>query len=114
MAAARRGRSRRGGPGAADAGLGLDAGARGGLTAVAEDSADSIADGACAGSAIGRPDADGRLLWMHSLQGAPKVEGIAVNVAGGGANVCLVTDADDPRIALSLLLLRLQLRRPPS
>jgi hypothetical protein len=74
------------------------------FTAVAEDSADSIADGACVGSGVGRLDAQGELLWFRPLPGAPKVEGIDLHAGPGGVTLCLVTDADDPDKASQLLL----------
>jgi hypothetical protein len=78
------------------------------FTAVAEASNDSVADGECVGSALGQADANGELLWMRALQGAPKVEGIEAQVdADGSITVCLVTDADDPAVPSSLLLARL-------
>ena len=79
------------------------------FTAVAEDSADSVADGACVGSAIGLLSVAGEVQWMRPLAGSPKVEGIAVNETATGIEVCLVTDADDPLQASQLL--RLQLPR---
>lgn len=72
------------------------------FSAVAEDTADSYLDGACAGSAIGWVDADGNLERVEALTGAPKVEGIAVAADG---RILLVTDADDPRLASCLLQL---------
>lgn len=83
------------------------------FTAVAEASGDSVADGACVGSALGRMDARGRVLWMQPLHGAPKVEGLAVRASPGAAGtaahgkphfeICLVTDADDPARPSQLL-----------
>ena len=69
------------------------------FSAVAEDTADSYADGACGGSVLGWVAADGRLSRMEPLAGAPKVEGIAVI----GDRLLLVTDADDPAQAARLL-----------
>jgi len=77
------------------------------FTAVAEDSADSVADGGCVGSALGRLGAGGELLWLRPLRGAPKVEGLAVHVGPGGLTLCLATDADDPTVPSRLLLARL-------
>lgn len=69
------------------------------FSAVAEDTADSYADGACVGSAIGRVGADGGLVALEFLDGCPKVEGIAVD----GGRVLLVTDADEPEQPSRLL-----------
>lgn len=67
--------------------------------AVAEHTGDSYLDGACVASAVGRVDARGRLAWLERLDGAPKVEGLAVH----GRRLLLVTDADDPAQASRLL-----------
>ena len=101
-----------GGGGGKATGKGAGGGTSGGFlfTAVAEDSADSIADGACRGSVIGLMQLDGRLRWLRRLRGAPKVEGLAVHTAAGSATLCLVTDADDP--ARSSLLLQAQWMLP--
>lgn len=70
------------------------------FSAVAEDSADSYADGPCAGSAIGWVNTDGELLRLEPIAGAPKVEGIALD---GVSRLLLVTDSDDPARASQLL-----------
>ena len=80
------------------------------FSAVAENTSNSYADGACVGSAIGSVDANGRLQSLHLLQGAPKVEGLAVlaDTAGSSGWICtLVTDPDDPAVAAELLQARL-------
>ena len=69
------------------------------FSAVAEATQDSYADGACVASAVGRVDAHGRLQALELLDGAPKVEGVAVD----GARLLLVTDADDPAQPSQLL-----------
>ncbi len=74
------------------------------FTAVAEDSADSVADGGCVGSALGRLGAGGELLWLRPLRGAPKVEGLALQVGPRALTLCLATDADDPAVPSRLLL----------
>ena len=63
------------------------------FSAVAEDTDDSYADGACAGSAIGWVDAAGQLVRLGAIEGSPKVEGIAIDAGG---RLLAVTDADDP------------------
>lgn len=70
------------------------------FSAVAEDTGDSYNDGACAGSAIGWVDQEGKLGRIEPLEGAPKVEGITV-LQGG--RILMVTDADDPQAASCLL-----------
>ena len=75
--------------------------------AVAEITDSSYHDGHCAGSAVGVVGPDGTLRRLEFLQGAPKVEGIAVQVDGSELVLTLVTDADDPAIASQLLEVRL-------
>jgi hypothetical protein len=77
------------------------------FSAVAESTDDSYLDGACVGSAIGTVGADGKLQGLHLLQGAPKVEGLAVLVDGDGWHCTLVTDPDDPAVAAQMLQVRL-------
>ena len=74
--------------------------------AVAENTDNSYQDGACVGSAIGVVDAAGRIHGLHLLDGAPKVEGLAVLADADGSKdwICtLVTDPDDPAVAAQLL-----------
>ena len=75
--------------------------------AVAENTNDSFQDGACAGSVVGVVASDGQVIQVHQLRGAPKVEGLAVKVAGSELALTLVTDADDPDIAAQLLRVRM-------
>ena len=78
------------------------------FSAVAENTDNSYLDGACVGSAVGTVGADGILQSLHLLEGAPKVEGLAVVSVAGGAWVCtLVTDPDDPSVAAQVLQVRL-------
>ena len=74
------------------------------FSAVAEDTSDSVADGACVASALGVVAADGQVRRVVRLQGAPKVEGIAVQAEGAGWRVTMVTDPDDPAVASQLLV----------
>jgi hypothetical protein len=73
------------------------------FTAVAEATDDSVADGACVGSAVGVMTAQGTLQALFAVPGREKVEGIAARQHGRTIELCLVTDADDPRIASRLL-----------
>ena len=73
------------------------------FTAVAEATDDSVADGACVGSAVGVMTAQGKVQALFAVPGREKVEGIAARLAGRTFDLCLVTDADDPRIASRLL-----------
>jgi hypothetical protein len=79
------------------------------FTAVAEATDDSVTDGACVGSAVGVMTAQGEVQALFALPGREKVEGIAARVNGRTVDLCLVTDADDPRIASRLLRSRLTL-----
>lgn len=79
------------------------------LSAAAENTQSSFADGACAGSALAVLGTDGQVHALHRLQGAPKVEGIVARVSGHQACVTMVTDADDPHAASQLLEARFQL-----
>lgn len=76
------------------------------FTAAAEDSPDAVADGAVAGSVVGRVDADGRARWTRLLDvgGRPvadKAEGIAL-ARDDGAELLVVFDVDDPERAAEL------------
>ncbi len=73
------------------------------FSAVAENTDDSYQDGACVGSAIGIVEPDGKVRQLYRLAGAPKVEGIAVQVVGSEWVFTLVTDPDDPHIPAQLL-----------
>lgn len=75
--------------------------------AVAEATDDSYVDGACVASAIGVVGDDGQLAHLQWLQGAPKVEGIAAQLAGDDWVFTLVTDPDDPKVAAHMLQTRL-------
>ena len=72
------------------------------FSAVAENTADSYNDGACLGAVIGLVEQDGHMRRLAELDGRWKVEGIALDEAG---DLLLVTDADDPGTAASLLRL---------
>lgn len=85
-------------------GAALAEGAGGWLfSAVAENTDDSYSDGECVASAIGWVGADGVLGRISRLDGAPKVEGIALD----GERLLMVTDADDPACASQLLVVAL-------
>jgi hypothetical protein len=73
------------------------------LSAAAENTSNSYADGPCAGSALAVLGADGQLKVLHRLRGAPKVEGITATVDANQVVVSMVTDADDPDAASQLL-----------
>lgn len=73
--------------------------------AVRTDSAGKNGD--CVGSAIGIVSPDGSVGPVYALEGAPKVEGIAVQAEGSDWLVSLVTDAGDAALPAQLLRLRL-------
>ena len=77
------------------------------LSAAAENTDDSTLDGPCAASALAVLSAQGKLLALHRLHGAPKVEGISATRHGSHIEVLMVTDADHPDVASQLLSLRL-------
>ena len=84
------------------------------FSAAAEDTTSSYADGRCAGSVLGVVAAPGSGggrggggVTLHWLATTDKVEGIALRVAPGHIDVCMVTDTDDPARASALLLARL-------
>ena len=79
------------------------------FTAVAEATDDSVADGACVGSVVGVMSAQGELLVRHALPDNEKIEGIDARWRRGTVEVCLVTDADNPRVASRLLRGRFRL-----
>jgi hypothetical protein len=72
-------------------------------SAVAEDTADSYLDGACAGAVVGLVAADGGLRARQPLPPHCKVEGLAASVQGAGLELLMVTDADDPAVPSQLL-----------
>ena len=77
------------------------------FSAVAEDTQDSVADGQCVGSALGVVTPEGQVRRCAILQGAPKVEGIAVQTEGDDWLVTMVTDPDDPGLASQCLMVRM-------
>jgi hypothetical protein len=77
------------------------------FSAVAEDSADAVADGPLRGAVIGIVGTDGRVQSCRRIEPAQKIEGIAVRPDGRGLAVCMVSDADDPRTSAWLLRARL-------
>ena len=77
------------------------------FSAVAEDTQDSVADGQCVASALGVVTPEGQVRRCAILQGAPKVEGIAVQTEGDDWRVTMVTDPDDPGLASQCLMVRM-------
>jgi hypothetical protein len=73
------------------------------FTAVAEDTDNAWSDGFCAGAAVGMGDARGEVRWLRHLQPRYKVEGVEMMRVAGRNTLLMVTDADDPGRAASLL-----------
>jgi len=72
------------------------------LSAVAEATADSYADGALMGAAIVELDGQFNVLAVEPLDPPIKVEGIAARATEDGLHLLCVTDADDPERASGL------------
>ncbi len=72
------------------------------LSAVAEATADSYADGELRGAALVELDAGLRMCAVSPLEPAIKVEGLAMRGMADGAELLCVTDADDPERASGL------------
>lgn len=72
------------------------------LSAVAEATADSYADGELRGAALVELDAGLRVRAVSPLEPAIKVEGLAIRGMADGAELLCVTDADDPERASGL------------
>jgi hypothetical protein len=75
------------------------------MSAVAEDTSDSVQDGTCVASALVWLNAQAKVLRIELLEGAPKVEGICLIRSDAADHVLMVTDADDPEQASALLRL---------
>lgn len=73
------------------------------FSAIAEDTENSYADGPCVGAAIGMADMNQRVIWLRHIDPVYKIEGIAARQQQHALELLLVTDADDPEIAASLL-----------
>jgi hypothetical protein len=73
------------------------------FSAVAENTSSAYADARCLGSAIGRVDTRSRLRWIRPVSRKLKIEGIDAQQVGAQLEAWLVTDADDPLVAASLL-----------
>lgn len=66
------------------------------LSAVAEATADSYADGALVGAAIVELDADFTVRAVEMIDPPLKVEGLSARLTEAGVDLLCVTDADDP------------------
>ncbi len=79
------------------------------FSAAAEDSADAVADGPCAGSVLGLLDERARVAWSAPLEGTLKIEGLFARPCGDATLAWLVADADDPGTPSPLLRVALPL-----
>jgi hypothetical protein len=73
------------------------------FSAIAENTADSRADGPCVGAAVGLVDESHRVQWMRPIAPLYKIEGIHAAQTDGTLQLLLVSDADDPTRPASLL-----------
>jgi hypothetical protein len=73
------------------------------FAAAAEDTSDAYADGAVVGAVVGRVAPSGAVTAVARITPVAKVEGILARPAPLGTEVLMVTDADDPNAAASLL-----------
>ena len=73
------------------------------FSAIAEDTNDPLADGACVGAALGIADPEGAVIRLHPIYEPAKVEGVHASVTGDHIELLLVTDADDSTIPSRLL-----------
>lgn len=78
------------------------------FSAVAENTDDSVADGACLAAAIGILDLAAGRFTIERLAAPWKVEGVHAWREGDATRFLAVTDADDPTRAASLLLGRFE------
>jgi hypothetical protein len=78
------------------------------FTAIAEDTSDSYADGACCGAAVGVLGAEGGVEFLGRIDPCLKVEGIEAVARAGAIHMLLVTDADDAAIPAALLACELR------
>lgn len=72
------------------------------VTAVAEDTEDSYADGSCVGAAIALIGRDMHIANVWPLDRPHKIEGVSVKIDQDRTSLTLVADADDPDIPASL------------
>lgn len=72
------------------------------VTAVAENTVDSYADGACLGALVGLLDSELHVVTNWPLDRRPKIEGVDATLDGSRIDLRLVTDADDPDVPAAL------------
>ncbi len=69
------------------------------VSAAAENTDNSYADGPCLASAITLIDNAYQVVAQYELAGAPKVEGLVATSAAGRLSFFMVTDSDNPAVA---------------
>jgi hypothetical protein len=79
------------------------------LSAVAEATGDSYADGAIVGAAFVLLDKEFNIVRVEMIEPTCKIEGIAAEQDDGGINIFCVSDADDPAKPSSLYTARLRI-----
>jgi hypothetical protein len=80
------------------------------FSAVAEDTKDSVADGACMGAVVGLATREQGIVWQRRLAPTHKIEGIEARLVDGQLSILCVTDADDPAVPAKLLRASAELR----
>ncbi len=80
------------------------------FSAVAEDTNNAVADGACVGAVIGLATRDQGIAWQRRVVPTHKIEGIEARLVGGRLSILCVTDADDPDVPAQLLKASAELR----
>jgi hypothetical protein len=73
------------------------------FSAVAEDTNDARADGACVGAVVGFATRDEGIIWQRRIAPLFKIEGIDARLRAGRLDILCVTDADDPSTPAQLL-----------
>ncbi len=72
------------------------------VSAAAENTDNSFADGPCMASVIALINSEHRVVAQYELVDSPKVEGLAATVIGESVNFVMVTDADNPALVSQL------------
>ncbi len=80
------------------------------VSAAAENTDNSFADGPCLASTIALIDNAYQVVAQYALAGAPKVEGLVATVAAGRVSFVMVTDSDNPAVASQMLTASVPLR----
>ncbi len=73
------------------------------VSAAAENTDNSYADGPCLASAIALIDNAHQVVAQYELADAPKVEGLVASARAGRVSLVMVTDSDNPAVASQML-----------